>query len=198
MFIVFEGIDGAGKSTQISLLEAYLRAKTTKDIILTREPGGTKVAEQIRTLLFTQDIDDRLTELFLYIAARRENFLKTIKSPIEEQSIVICDRFIYSTIAYQGYGFGIDIKTIEQLNSLIIPQKYCPTVTFILDVEVESAISRSIGQKKYESTLDIHFYEKVRSGFVELSKREHSYLIDANKDPEDVHNEILDIVVTYL
>ena len=198
MFIVFEGIDGSGKSTQIPLLKSYLQKNTKRNVQVTREPGGTDIAEDIRKILFNKNLNDHFTELFLYMAARREHFIKKIKPALDAQEIIICDRFMYSTLAYQGYGFGIDLKIIESLHEMIIPSQYLPTVTFILDVEVEHAIARAEGHKKYESTLDQSFYNRVREGFIKMSQRENVYLIDANMSIAKVQKRIVNIIDLYL
>ena len=195
MFIVIDGIDGVGKSTQLRLLYDFLTKKAKRKVISTREPGGSEIAELIREILFLPRLNDSLTELFLYFAARRDHFLNTIKPTLDDDDIIICDRFICSTIAYQSYGFGIDVNVINQLHSFIIPKEYYPDITFILDLDVEIAMSRAkqLSDTKYEDNLSGKFFDKVRLGFIELSKEKNCYLIDHNTQ-SDIHNKIVNIV----
>ncbi len=119
MFITFEGIDGSGKTTQSELLADYFRQIYGEgNVILTREPGGTDFAEKVRKELLVCDIDP-VSELLLLISMRYEHMKKLISTALQEGKIVICDRFIDSTIAYQGYGFGVDLELIERLHTLV-------------------------------------------------------------------------------
>ncbi len=207
MFITFEGIDSSGKSTQAKLLCDFFN---NNDIsaILTREPGGTPIAEKIRSILFDVDdvINDSLTELFLYIAARRDHVIKNIEPALQKNKVVICDRFLHSTIAYQSYGFGIEQKKINQLHKMVIPKNCFPDFTFILDIEMEAFKERQpmlhlpfIGKtmhteiygKRYENRMPIDFFVSVRKGFIELSKQKNCYLIDANRDIKSIHQDII-------
>ncbi|MBQ4875448.1 MAG: dTMP kinase [Rickettsiaceae bacterium H1] len=200
MFIVIDGIDGSGKSTQVKLLFDSLRNNTKKKITVTREPGGSNIAEQIRQILFLSELNDRFTEMLLFFAARRYHFLETVKPALDNNEIVICDRFIYSTIAYQGYGFGIDIALIKRLNAAILPKKYLPNITLILDIDVKTAINRAKkeGNTKYENDLGEYFFNKVKKGFIKLSNEKNSYLIDANLNINSIHNNITEIVRKHL
>ncbi len=193
MFIVIDGIDGSGKSTQIDLLYDFLQKNTNQRVIKTREPGGSEIGENIRQILLLPSNHDKFTELFLYLAARREHFLDCIKPEIDNNSIVLCDRFFYSTIAYQGYGFGIDPNLLEQLNTIILPKKYLPNVTLILNLQVEIAISRAkqAGNTKYEDTRDKEFFINVQEAFIKLSADQSTHLIDGARDIQTIHNEIV-------
>lgn len=201
MLIAVEGIDGSGKTTQAKLLADFLKTKTTKQIINTREPGGTLISEKIRDILLDHNLNDHLTELFLYVAARREHFITTIQPNVDQGNIVICDRFIASTIAYQGFGFGIDINIIQQLHDIILPHDYSPNITFILDVDVRIALDRAQktdNDQKYENTLSKSFYERTRNGFFHFSQQEHCYLINANNEIQNIHDGIKNIISDYL
>ncbi len=133
MFITFEGIDGSGKTTQSKLLANHFKQiRGENNVVLTREPGGTNFAEKVRGVLLTNNIDS-ISELLLLISMRREHMKKLILPALAEGKIVICDRFIDSTIAYQGYGFGVDLGLIRDLHKLV-EIKY-PDITFILDID---------------------------------------------------------------
>ncbi|AHC39494.1 dTMP kinase [Ehrlichia muris] len=168
MFITFEGIDGSGKTTQSRLLAEYLsEIYGINNVILTREPGGTLFNESVRDLLFQAQGLDNLSELLFFIAMRREHFAKVIKPSLIQKKIVICDRFIDSTIAYQGYGQGIDCGLISQLNDLVVD--VYPDITFIIDVDINESFSRSC-KNGYEFA-DLEFYYRVRDGFYNIVKK---------------------------
>lgn len=166
MFITFEGIDGSGKTTQSKLLADYFRQIYGENsVVLTREPGGTDFAEKIRNVLLVNDIDP-ISELLLFVSTRCEHMKKLILPALKEGQIVICDRFIDSTIAYQGYGFGVSLELIKQLHELV-GIKY-PDITFILDIDVNVGLSRAEDKNKYEE-MSINFYNNVRKGFHEIA-----------------------------
>ncbi|MDR2831389.1 MAG: dTMP kinase [Rickettsiales bacterium] len=169
MFITFEGIDGSGKTTQSELLaDHFKQIRGENNVVLTREPGGTDFAEKIRGVLLTNNIDP-ISELLLLVSMRYEHMRKLILPAFEEGKIVICDRFIDSTIAYQGYGFGVDLGLIRDLHRLV--EIKCPDITFILDIDVEVGLSRAKNKNKYEE-MDVYFYDKVRKGFQEIAIKE--------------------------
>lgn len=169
MFITFEGIDGSGKTTQSKLLANHFKQiHGENNVVSTREPGGTDFAEKIRGVLLTNNIDP-ISELLLLISMRNEHMKKLILPALAEGKIVICDRFIDSTIAYQGYGFGVDLKLIEDLHRLA-GVRY-PDITFILDIDVKVGLSRAKDRNKYEE-MDVNFYNKVRKGFQEIAIKE--------------------------
>lgn len=197
MFITFEGIDGSGKTTQSELLANYFKQiHGENNIVLTREPGGTDFAEKIRGLLLKDNIDP-ISELLLLISMRHEHMKKLILPALLEGKIVICDRFIDSTIAYQGYGLGVDLSLIRDLHKLV-EIKY-PDITFILDIDVQVGLSRAKDKNKYEE-MNVDFYNKVREGFQEIAKKEPKRCsvvtkIETKSD-NHVQNEIIDIAKT--
>ncbi|UIP92441.1 dTMP kinase [Wolbachia endosymbiont of Anopheles demeilloni] len=197
MFITFEGIDGSGKTTQSELLANYFKQiHGENNVVLTREPGGTDFAEKIRGLLLKDNIDP-ISELLLLISMRHEHMEKLILPTLKEGKIVICDRFIDSTIAYQGYGLDVDLSLIRDLHKLV-EIKY-PDITFILDIDVQVGLSRAKDKNKYEE-MSIDFYHKIRKGFQEIAIKESNRCnvitgIEKKSD-NHVHNEIIDIAKT--
>ncbi len=193
MFITFEGIDGSGKTIQSKLLANHFKQiHGENNVVSTREPGGTNFAEKIREVLLTNNIDP-ISELLLLISMRHEHMKKLILPALAEGKIVICDRFIDSTIAYQGYGFGVDLKLIEDLHRLA-GVRY-PDITFILDIDVKVGLSRAKDKNKYEE-MDVNFYNKVGKGFKEIAIKEpvrcHVITEIETKNDNQVHTKIID------
>ncbi|MCV3769144.1 MAG: dTMP kinase [Wolbachia pipientis] len=191
MFITFEGIDGSGKTTQSKLLTNHLKQIHGENyVILTQEPGGTSLAKKVREIILKDNIDP-ISELLLFISMRHEHMKELILPALKEEKIVVCDRFIDSTIAYQGYGLGIDLKLIKNLHKLV--KIKCPDITFILDIDVKVGLSRKKDKNKYER-MNICFYEKVRKGFQEIalknSNRCHVITQIETKDNNQIYSEI--------
>ena len=185
MFITFEGTEGCGKSTLIRNLSEAL-AKASVPHVLTREPGGSSVAESIRELILHQEMDP-LTELFLYEAARAEHFQKTVAPALKEKKWVLCDRFTDSTIAYQGFARGLKLPMIEKLNAMATLSRK-PDLTFFLDLSVEEGLKRAVDPNKFEKE-GIAFQKKVRQGFlyaIKKSKKRFRVLKVTGKNPEQV------------
>ncbi len=188
-----EGIEGVGKTTQVNLLYDFLKKKGL-DIVLTREPGGLPISEAIRNILLHKDMSP-MTELLLYEAARAEHFDRIISPALDKGQTVLCDRFTDASVAYQGYGRGLDLKLIDQLNS-IATRNVQPDLTFVIDLPVDLAFKR-LGTRgttpdRFEK-LSHDFYEKVRNGYIEQSKKypKRVFMIDANKTPEEIHKDIV-------
>lgn len=194
MFVVFEGIDGTGKSTQA---KRFSEALTKKNIahILTREPGGCASAEHIRNLVLAHKFLPT-TELLLMIAARNEHWNNTIQPALQRGEWVVCDRYIDSTRAYQGFEAGIELALINQLHDLLhIPTK--PDHVFILMLDIDTALGRARDRQQQDryDHFDRPYYEKIYNGFQQLATTEKYYhLIDANRSPEKIHQEILSAV----
>lgn len=208
LFITFEGLEGCGKTTQAKMLFDFL-TKQKIPSIYTKEPGGTKIGDKIRKILLDQKYEgmDYKTEMLLFLASRAENVRLIILPALEKGKVVISDRFYDSTTAYQGYGRGIDVKIINNLNSLVV-EKTIPDLTFILDINPDEGLRRStsfgnsnemrfekefINKKMIEGRL---FLERVRYGYYQLSQEETGRIkiIDANRDKEDIFKEIVKIV----
>jgi len=171
MFLTIEGIDGSGKSTQTKLLIDYFTKNNFK-FIQTREPGGCELAEQIREILLNKNNTlSNMTELLLMISARSEHYHRVIKPALDNNVIVICDRFIDSSVAYQGYARGMDIKNINLLNNLATDGKK-PDLTLYFDIDPEVAFKRLNNNLDRFEKEGFLFQKKVRNGFLALAKKE--------------------------
>ena len=196
LLITFEGGEGTGKSTQSKLLYDYLKSKTT-DVILTREPGGCTESENIRNLLVKGNINkwDPITESLLHNAARREHIKNIIKPALLKNKIVICDRYIDSTMAYQGIGQGVNLNFLNIL-SKEITENIVANITFIFDIDPDISLKRAKKRDKntnnrYEN-FDISFHRNIRNYFKSLINTNKRYiLIDASNSIEEIHLKIL-------
>ena len=195
LFITFEGGDGCGKTTQIKLLDEYLRNKGYKTL-LTREPGSIGLGEKVREILLNYDGEvSSVCESFLFLADRAQNVDCIIKPALKEGVIVICDRHTDSSVAYQGYGRGLDIERINMLNN-IATSGLKPDLTIVLDVDVETSQARVGSEKDRMESAGIEFFERVRKGYLEIAKQEPERVkvVDAKQTIEDIHNQILELV----
>ncbi len=193
-FITFEGIDGSGKSTQARALAQRLK-KAGQDVVLTREPGGSPGAEEIRQLLLTGDPDrwTAETEILLFTAARRDHLEKTIQPALDAGKIVISDRFADSTRVYQGATRGDLRGTVDQLHDLMIGRE--PDLTFIIDMDPATALSRGLARQSGEDRFEdmgLSFQETLRHGFLSLAHAHPNrcVLIDGNREAEAITSEI--------
>jgi len=198
LFITFEGIEGCGKSTQARLLRESLRS-LRKDVLLTREPGGPRISEEIRTILLNKEFTEmnRLTEVFLYMASRAQHTLEWIIPSLEKEQILICDRYYDSTYAYQGAAREIPENEIETINT-IATTGLKPDVTYIIDVPAEIGLERLHNGTKAEDidrleSEDIDFHRRVRTGYLELAEKEPDrvVVIDGTKNIEEIHQDIM-------
>lgn len=202
-FITLEGGEGAGKSTQISLLKDALET-TGLSVLTTREPGGSPGGEDIRNLLVNGDTHkwEPLTEALLNYAARHEHLEKVILPALKDGMWVICDRFADSTLAYQGYGHGMDREIIRRLHRLVVGETV-PDLTLILDMPVETGLARANargeGEDRYER-MGVEFHNRLREGFLEIAKKDpmRCEVIDATGDIGAVAMAIHDAVSTKL
>ncbi len=191
IIVSFEGIDGCGKTTQAKLFEKYLKEKG-EETILFHEPGGTEIGEKIRKLLLANGSNvDKWTELFLYLASRCQLLQEKIKK--ERGKIIILDRYIYSTVAYQGYGRGIS-KNLIMLVHKSFARNYFPDMTFIIDVRPENVIS--VLEKKRKDRIEnesIQFQKKVREGYLKIAKDKKNIKVVKRKTIEQTHKAIIEI-----
>ncbi|MBI2234842.1 MAG: dTMP kinase [Micavibrio aeruginosavorus] len=206
-FITLEGGEGSGKTTQIKRLADALKA-AGREVVITREPGGTPEAEKIRDLLVRRDGGDwtPLTECLLLFAARVMHVEKLIKPALAAGKVVISDRFADSTRAYQSYGHGLPLQTVESLNALSLGT-FQPDLTFILDMDVEEGLARSgkrlaaacSAEDKFES-LDLDFHRRLRHGYLEIAKTNPArcVVIDAGRGMDDVAHDLAAAVMERL
>lgn len=194
VFLTMEGPDGAGKSTQIELLRDYLSRKGY-DIIVCREPGGTKISEAIRQVILNKDFTEmsHMTELLLYTAARAQLMEEVIRPALKEGKVVICDRFVESSAVYQGIARGMGIELVYEINQYAIGDTL-PDLTIMIDLDAKTGISR----KKEQAELDrmereaLDFHEKVVNGYREIAALhpERIYKVDGHQTIEEIHKKI--------
>jgi dTMP kinase len=206
MFITFEGIDGSGKSTQIQLLKEMLE-KRNHVVTTLREPGGNILSEQIRQLLLDskEQVDPRC-ELLLFTAARAQLVSSVIRPALEAGKIVICDRYIDSSVAYQGYGRGLSIESIESINDFATAG-LIPDITFIFDLSVDDAAKRAGFRSNDNQTKPDRmersgdaFFERTKQGYLDIAKKSdrNIFIINANDALNDIREQVESIVVSYL
>lgn len=191
-FVVIEGNDGAGKSTFLERLQGEFR-KEGIDALFTREPGGADVAERIRTLLLDpQSVIGARTEALLYAAARADHVEKTIRPALLEGKIVLCDRFVLSSLAYQGYGRGLPLSDVETL-SRFATEDIKPELTLFFRLDPEESVRRKKGELDRMERSGREFFCRVNEGYHVLSK--DAVTIDAARSPEVVYNEAKKILI---
>jgi len=195
MFITFEGPEGGGKSTQIKMLAEWLRSKG-KQVVMTREPGGTPIAEQIRGVII--DVNNTAmvsrTEILLYSAARAQHVEELIRPSLADGKIVLCDRYVDSTYAYQGYGRGLDLVDLQTMTAFAT-DGLLPDITFLLDLDVEKGLARRMDNEEEMNRLDleaIDFHQKVRAGYHSLADAEPNrfQLINADRPLQMIQAEL--------
>jgi dTMP kinase len=193
LFVTFEGVEGAGKTTQLKLTEAWLRSLSYQ-VKTTREPGGTELGTGIRALLLQGgEVSDR-AELLLLMADRAHHVQTAIKPGLAQGFIILCDRYYDSTISYQGYGRGMDLEQIAQINR-IATNGLQPNLTLWFDLDVKVGLSRAkqvSGQPDRMERLDLEFHQRVAEGFRELAEQERDRIvrIDASQNPEQIQLQI--------
>ncbi len=195
LFITFEGADGCGKTTQISLLDEYLCGKKIKTL-LTREPGAGMLGARIRELLLNYEGSiSPNCESFLFLADRAQHVDNMIKPAIEKGTIVLCDRYVDSTLAYQGYGRELDIERIKFLNNLAT-SGLKPDLTIVFDVDVETSLSRVGGNRDRMESAGVEFFNRVRNGYLEIAKQEPDRVkvINSSDTIENVHKKVVELV----
>lgn len=191
IFITFEGLDGAGKTTQVSMLQKYL-SSLKKSVFLTREPGGTGIGEKIREMLKTY-LMEPITELLLFYASRAEHIKKIVLPMLERGDIVICDRFVDSSIAYQVYGRGMEEQAVVNLNHMTVGELK-PQITVLLKIPPQMIQRRA--QMRFESDRwdneSIEFCKRVSKGYEEITKKdpERFLIIDGTLDKEEIFSKI--------
>ena len=204
LFIVFEGGEGAGKSTILDKIYDWMN---TEDIscIKTREPGGIKISEQIRSIILDNnntEMDER-TEALLYAAARRQHLVEKIIPALNEGKVVLCDRFIDSSLAYQGYARGIGMDEILEINKFAIGE-YMPNLSIFFDLEPSEGLKRiNIDNNREVNRLDnekIDFHNKVREGYYKILEKDKDRIVkvDASKTIDEVYEDVKYIITEWL
>ena len=204
--ITCEGIEGSGKSTQILLLADHLRHQG-RDVVVTREPGGCPIADAIRRILL-DPCNQQLcanAELLLYAAARAQHVEEVIRPALNKDAIVLCDRYIDATIAYQGFGRGLDLSLIQQLNQ-VASVGLLPDLTLLFDLPVAVGLSRALARNavavenegRFEAE-SLAFHERVRAGYLLGANQEERFsIVDATGSPEQVSERVTRIVDSFL
>ena len=208
VLITFEGVEGGGKTTQLSRLAKLLREAGHR-VVETREPGGTPAAERIREILLTDPTTRQVIEpisptceAFLIMACRSQHVAQVIQPALREHAIVLCDRFSDSTLAYQGYGRGLDLNWLHKMDRAAT-QGITPDLTLLMDLPVSSGLARRRRFEVHQNRLDQEsqqFHERVRRGFRALASRHPTRIkiVDAQQDPDRVAMKITDIVEKFL
>lgn len=199
LFITFEGADGCGKTTQLGILKDYLLEQGYK-VLITREPGAKGLGEKFRDILlnYEGDVSDRC-ESFLFLADRAQHVDMIVKPALENGIIVLCDRHTDSTVAYQGYGRGLNIEQINMLNNLAT-DGLKPDLTYVFDVDIETSMKR-VGKEKdrMESSGD-DFFNRVRNGYLQIAvnEPERVKVIDSTKSIDEVFEKVKNIFKSYI
>ena len=201
MFITFEGPDGSGKSTVIKAVYERL-INDGYSVILTREPGGTPIAEKIRDVIVDNSNTalDARTEALLYAASRMQHLSQKVLPALKDNKIVLCDRFLDSSLAYQGYARGLGMDSVLKANSFALD--YLPGLTIFIDVKPEVALKR-LGQRNKSDRLDLEkkdFHQRVYEGYHKVLEMypDRIFRIDGNQSLEDVTNDCISVVLRYL
>ena len=190
--ITFEGIDGCGKTTQIKKIAEFLKSNNEKYVVL-REPGNTLLSEKIRNILLDPEsnIND-ISETLLFLSARSQLVSEYIEKAINENKFILCDRYIDSTIAYQGYGRGIDLNILYELNKFATKGIF-PDLTLIFDLDLDVAVSRISKNKDRIESSGKKFLNRVKNGYLEMSKTESRYQLihSKTKSIDEIHREVI-------
>jgi len=203
MFITLEGPDGSGKSSQIPALAEWLR-ELGYDVFTTREPGGTQIGDQIRQVL--HDLDNTTmhprTEILLFLAARAQHVEEVMRPKLKNNTIVICDRYADSTLAYQGYGHGVDLEMLRKLLDFSTGGLY-PDLTILLDLDVEKGLDRrkqSGGEWNRLDAYTVAFHKRVREGYLTLVANEPQRwrIVDAAQSKEEVQQSLRQTILAEL
>lgn len=199
MFISFEGIDCCGKTTQVTLLVEKLQSINRQHLLL-REPGGTPISEKIRTILLDKKNSamTQMTELLLFSASRVQLVNEVIKPALAERTIVICDRYVDSTTAYQGYGRGLLLGAVKTINR-VATMDVMPKKTFFIDITVQEMYERRSADKQETDRMELsneEFFTRVRNGYHELAKEEPDrfVVINGKQSMMEIHEEIWNVV----
>ena len=202
MFITLEGPEGSGKSSQIPALAQYLEAQGYR-VLCTREPGGTSIGDQIRAVLTSMDNPELLprTEILLFLAARAQLVAQVIRPALREGKVVLCDRYGDSTLAYQGYGHGLDLNSLRAMLNFAT-EGLKPDLTLLMDLDIKTGLARkkSIDEWNRLDAYEVSFHERVRAGYLQLAEEEPErwQRMDASKPKDEVQTMLRQIVLQRL
>lgn len=201
LFITVEGLDGSGKTTQIRLLKELL-VSMGYEVVLTREPGGTNIGEKVRSIILDPANTDMepMTEMLLYASARAQLVAKVIRPSLEDGKMVICDRFVDSSIVYQGFGRGIDLKIVEDVNSFAL-DGIMPDITFFFDICPTAALKRRTAEDMDRIEREqIDFHEKVYSGYKKLAEMypERIKAINSERPVDEIFKDVRENILFIL
>lgn len=199
LFITFEGADGCGKTTQLKLAAEYLQEKG-QSVLITREPGAKGLGEKLRDILLNYDgiVSDRC-ESFLFLADRAQHIDTIVLPAVDAGKIVLCDRHIDSTAAYQGYGRGQDLDQINSLN-MIATNNRKPDLTIVFDIDADTSMQRVGEQKDRMESAGIEFFNRVRDGYLKIAKEEphRVKVLDASKSIDEIHQDVIKLINSLL
>lgn len=197
-FITFEGCDGCGKSTQLKLLSEYLTAQNIPHIF-TREPGGGKISEAIREILLSgknMEMTDEC-EALLYAASRVQHLSDRVEPALDEGKLVICDRYVDSSLAYQAYARGLGVEFVRQINGYAL-KNYAPDVTVFIDLSPKDAFARKHGADQNDrlELAGMEFHERVYAGYKKIASEEPDRVVcvDGKKRPEEIFEDVLAVL----
>ena len=203
IFITFEGGEGSGKTTIIKRLTEELTQKGYS-VVCTREPGGSKIAEGIRNIILDKENTemDYMTEALLYAASRAQHLSEKVKPALKEGKVVLCDRYLDSSLAYQGYARGLGIDRVYDIN-LYATEGLLPNLTLFVDIAPSVGLARIKQNHREEDRLDkekIDFHERVHSGYLEVARRfpERIKVVDGEQSVEEVNADVQKIIIDYL
>lgn len=194
LFITVEGTDGSGKTTQIGFMNEYFK-NAGHDVLLTREPGGTRISEKARSIILDPDHTEmgNITEFLLYSAARAQLVHEVIRPSLEKGTIVVCDRYVDSSFAYQAYGRGLDLKLLESISDFAIGG-LMPDITFFFDMDPEIALKRRFASTQSDRIENerLEFHRKVHSGYIKLAEKypERIKRIHAVESAQSIWSEV--------
>ncbi|MGZ4152072.1 MAG: dTMP kinase, partial [Actinomycetota bacterium] len=196
LFIVFEGVEGAGKGTQIRLAKEWLEARG-EDVLVTREPGGTPVGEHLREMLLAHETGhiEPKTEALLFAASRAQHVATVIRPALSEGKIVICDRYIDSSVAYQGWARGLGEQDVLTLN-VWATQGLFPDLVLLLHLEPEAGLLRSLEEPDRIEMESGEFHAKVANAYLHIAEEhpERFVVVDADRPPEQVHESVIEAI----
>ena len=203
IFITFEGPEGSGKSTQVRLLVSWLRTRGV-NVLATREPGGTEIGDRIRSLLLSPTTRALTVEaeVLLFSASRAQLVQEVIRPHLEQGGVVVCDRYADSTLAYQGYGRGVDLEVLQTITRFAT-RGLVPDITFLLDIPVAEGLARKRGNQAEWNRMEqevVAYHERVRAGYLALAAADPHrwHVLDAREDVATLHARIRHIVAEKL